>query len=152
MITRRLFLASSALAATSLALPSLAATPGPIFTEQGVAIRGADPVAYFTQSAPVIGSPEFSHNWGDAIWHFTSAAHRDMFAENPEAYAPQYGGNCAWAVAQGYLASTIPEAWQIVDGKLYMNFSRRIQRRWERDIPGHIAQGNENWPGLQAQG
>ena len=70
----------------------------------------------------------------------------DLFAADPEKYAPQYGGYCAWAVSQGYTASTDPEAWKIVDGKLYLNYSKSVQQTWEQDIPGNIAAGDGNWP------
>jgi YHS domain-containing protein len=116
------------------------------FTKDGVAINGTDPVAYFQEGRPVQGSAEFSHQWMNATWHFSSAANRDLFAANPERYAPQYGGFCAWAVAEGYSAPTVPEAWRIVDGKLYLNFDTNIQRRWEGDIPGNIARADQNWP------
>ncbi|MEO1370237.1 MAG: YHS domain-containing (seleno)protein, partial [Acidobacteriota bacterium] len=65
-----------------------------------------------------------------------------------EAYAPQYGGYCAWAVAQGSTAGIDPESWKIVDGKLYLNYSPKIQKRWEADIPGHIEAADKSWPGL----
>ncbi|MEO1590775.1 MAG: YHS domain-containing (seleno)protein [Cyanobacteria bacterium J06632_22] len=116
--------------------------------ENGLAIRGTDPVAYFTEGAAVPGRAEFSYRWGNATWQFSSAAHRDQFAANPEQYAPQYGGFCAWAVSQGYTAPIDPNAWRIVDGRLYLNFSPGVQRRWERNIPGNIAQANVNWPSV----
>ncbi len=122
----------------------------PLFAENGVAIRGADPVAYFTQATYVPGSPEFTHSWGGATWHFANAENRDRFASNPTQYAPQYGGFCAWAVSQGYTAPVDPNAWKIVDGKLYLNYNQGIQRRWERDIPGNITKGDANWPGVAA--
>ena len=112
----------------------------------GLAIRGTDPVAYFTQGSPVAGKPEFAHNWSGATWLFANEEHRDLFAANPEQYAPQYGGFCAWAVSQGYTASIAPQAWKIVDGKLYLNYNKGIQRRWEKDIPGNIKKANSNWP------
>ncbi|MEO0868567.1 MAG: YHS domain-containing (seleno)protein [Cyanobacteria bacterium J06642_11] len=115
-----------------------------------IAIRGTDPVAYFTQGAAVAGRAEFTHTWNNAVWQFASAENRDAFAANPEAYAPQYGGFCAWAVSQGYTASIDPNAWKIVDGKLYLNYSRGVQRTWERDIPGNISRANSNWPGVLA--
>ncbi|MCU0570050.1 MAG: YHS domain-containing protein [Oculatellaceae cyanobacterium Prado106] len=119
----------------------------PIYTDnQGVAIDGTDPVAYFFAQRPVPGNPEFSHTWMNATWHFSSAANRDLFAANPEQYAPQYGGFCAFAVANGYTASTVPEAWSIVDGKLYLNFDLGVRDRWEQDIPGNINKANQNWP------
>ncbi len=142
-----------ALAAPALGLlaprVARAGTP-PIYAEGGVAIDGTDPVAYFRDARPVAGDAAITHDWQGATWRFASAANRDAFAADPAAYAPQYGGYCAWAVAEGYTASTVPEAWRIVDGRLYLNYSRRIQRRWERDIPGHIAAADANWPGVLA--
>jgi YHS domain-containing protein len=114
--------------------------------ENGIAIRGTDPVAYFTEGRPVQGNSNFSHQWMNATWHFASAENRDRFAANPEQYAPQYGGYCAFAVANNYAASTIPEAWSIVDGKLYLNFDLGVRDRWEGAIPDNIAKANQNWP------
>lgn len=152
MLSRRTFLTATAvtLAATPWSTAVMADDIGPIFTRWGTAIRGADPVAYFTQGQPVYGERDITHVWGGATWRFASTENRDLFAADPEAYAPQYGGNCAWAVSQGYTASTIPEAWKIVDGKLYLNYSHSVQGRWETDIPGHIASGDTNWPKIVA--
>jgi hypothetical protein len=145
MLTRRSLLAAPAL----LLLPraAFAATP-PVYAEGGIAIDGTDPTGYFTKAAPVAGDPAVTLDWQGATWRFASAETRAMFEGDPDRYAPQFGGYCAWAVAEGYTAPTVPEAWKIVDGKLYLNFSRRIQRRWERDIPGNIARGEANWPGV----
>lgn len=118
--------------------------------DSGLAIRGTDPVAYFTQGGPVTGSSEFVYTWRNATWQFASAENRDLFVANPEQYAPQYGGFCAWAVSQGYTASIDPNAWRIVDGKLYLNYNRGVQRQWERDIPGNISKANANWPDVLA--
>ena len=112
----------------------------------GTAINGFDPVAYFTEGRPVEGSSAFTHDWNGATWRFANASNRDRFAAHPEAFAPQYGGYCAWAVSQGYTASTDPEAWKIVDEKLYLNYSKSVQAQWEEDVPGNIAKGNANWP------
>ncbi len=121
-----------------------------VFTDAaGIAIRGTDPVAYFTLGEPTPGVAEFSYTWMDATWYFSSAAHRDAFIADPEAYAPQYGGYCAWAVANGYTASIDPAAWRIVDNRLYLNYSPGIQRRWQQNIPSFIEQGNRNWPAAQ---
>lgn len=119
-----------------------------VFAEDGVAIRGADPVAYFTEEAYVPGSDEFTYDWQGATWQFASAENRDKFASDPEQYAPQYGGFCAWAVSQGYTASVDPTAWKVVEGKLYLNYDARIQNRWANDIPGNIAKANANWPAV----
>ncbi|MDX2041149.1 MAG: YHS domain-containing (seleno)protein [Acidobacteriota bacterium] len=115
----------------------------------GTALKGYDPVAYFKESRPVKGRDEFRHDWMGAKWYFASAANRDDFARNPEKFAPQFGGYCAWAVANGYTANIDPEAWRIVDGKLYLNYSKDVQKKWEADIPGFIKKGNENWPKLK---
>lgn len=114
----------------------------------GVAIDGTDPVAYFTEGKPVEGSSEFTHEWNDATWRFASAENRDKFAADPAAFAPQYGGFCAWAVAQGQTASTDPNSWKIVDGKLYLNYNQSVQERWEADVPGFIEQADANWPAI----
>ena len=152
MLHRRQLLAAAAAAlpATLIATrPGWAATP-PIYAEDGIAIDGSDAVAYFTEGRPVAGDPAITHDWNGATWRFSSTANRDAFAADPDAYAPQFGGYCAWAVAEGYIAPTTPEAWTIHDGKLYLNFSRRIRRRWERDIPGNVARGERNWRGVLA--
>lgn len=124
------------------------AADGRIFTRDGLAIGGTDPVAYFTEDRPVTGSPEYRLEWHGATWQFASAEHRDRFEADPEAYAPQYGGWCAWAAAHGDAASTVPEAWKIVDDKLYLNYSRFFQWRWERDISGYIEAADARWPDI----
>ena len=119
--------------------------------EGGVAVRGTDVVAYVTEGRPVAGRAEFTHAWRGADWRFASAANRDRFAADPDRYAPAYGGFCAYAVSEGYTAPIDPAAWRIVDGRLYLNYDRSVQRRWERDIPGRIARADANWPRLAAQ-
>jgi len=130
-----------------LLLPGLAQAK--VFSERGVAVRGTDVVAYFAEGRPVRGQSEHAMEWAGARWLFASAAHLARFAADPAAHAPAYGGFCAWAVANGYTASTDPEAWRIVEGRLYLNYDRTIQRRWERDIAGHIARADANWPRLR---
>ncbi|MEM7178435.1 MAG: YHS domain-containing (seleno)protein [Pseudomonadota bacterium] len=135
------------LAAAPLTATPAAAAEDPVYQSfLGTAIDGTDPVAYFTQGKPVAGSSDFTHDWNGATWRFASAENRDLFAADPLKYAPQYGGYCAWAVSQGYTASTDPDAWSIVDGKLYLNYNQSVQEKWERDIPGYIVAGDENWP------
>lgn len=119
--------------------------------EDGVAVRGTDVVAYVTEGRPVPGSPAFTQVWQGATWRFASAANRDRFAVDPARYAPAYGGFCAYAVSEGYTAPIDPNAWRIVDGRLFLNYDRSVQRRWERDIPGRIARADANWPGLAAR-
>lgn len=115
---------------------------------QGLAVKGYDVVAYFDQNAAVKGSPQFTHSWMGAKWQFASAASRDKFAAAPEKFAPQYGGYCAWAVGHGYTADTDPEAWRIVDGKLYLNYDKGVQKKWDPDREEWIKKGNGNWPKL----
>ena len=98
-------------------------------------------LAYFQQKQPVKGSPQFSFKWMEVTWLFSSAANRDQFATDPQRYAPQYGGYCSYAVSQGHTAPIDPEAWRIVDGKLYINYSKGVQksgRRIRRAIPRRL--------------
>lgn len=113
-----------------------------------LALKGYDPVAYFQQGRSVKGTSLFSYRWMDSTWHFASAESRDLFASDPQKYAPQYGAYCSWAVSRGYTADTDPDAWKIVDGKLYLNYSKSVQRKWETDIPGNIRKADGNWPSL----
>ncbi len=127
------------------------ATPNStVYAENGIAIRGYDPVAYFTAKTPTKGTSAHSIRWQRVTWYFASAKNRELFDEDPQKYAPQYGGYCAWAVAaKGQAYSIDPTAWSVVDDKLYLNYSHDIQNRWEKDIPGFIATGNKKWPKLK---
>jgi YHS domain-containing protein len=139
---------SASLLTLFLAAPALALSPVNKTTFGGMAIDGYDPVAYFTDGKPVEGSKAYSFDWNGATWRFASAAHRDLFAQAPEKYAPQYGGYCAWAVSQGYTADIEPEAWRIEGGRLFLNYSLDVQKKWAADIPGNIVKGDMNWPKL----
>lgn len=144
---RRRFITAATGFGLVAALPGVALARAPqVYAEDGIAIDGTDPLSYFTEATPIAGSPDFTHDWNGATWRFTSAANRDRFAADPTAFAPQYGGYCAYAVSEGSIAPTVPEAWKIVENKLYLNFSPRFQRRWERDIPARIKAGDANWP------
>jgi hypothetical protein len=125
---------------------AVAAQKPEIYADRGGAIRGYDPVAYFTESRPVKGSEQFTHRWKSATWRFSSAENRSRFAAAPEKFAPQYGGYCAYGVAQNYAVSVDPSAWRIVDGKLYLNYSKGVQRDWDKDVPGYIRKADANWP------
>jgi YHS domain-containing protein len=115
------------------------------------AISGYDAVAYFTMGKPVKGDKKFTTSYKGSTWLFANAANRDIFLKDPEKYAPQFGGYCAWAVSQGYTASADPEAWKIVNGKLYLNYDKSIQAKWEKEVPKNIASGDKNWPTLLAK-
>jgi YHS domain-containing protein len=139
--------------AACLALPAtggvapVAAQEGGIYT--GLLSRtgagGHDVVADFREGKPVRGASRFTHEWRGATWRFATVANRDAFAANPEAFAPAYGGHCAWAAAQGYKAKGDPENWRIVDGRLFLNYNADVQRKWEKDIPGFIASADSKW-------
>ena len=131
-----------------LATTAIAGKVDPVYQHGGLAIRGYDAVAYYQQSAPVKGSPQFSYQWQGATWLFASAENRDRFQADPGRYAPQYGGYCAYAVSKGHTASIDPEAWKIVDGKLYLNYSKGVQKKWEQDVPGNIVKADKYWPDL----
>lgn len=130
------------------ALISPAAAKDPVYTGtfSSLAVSGFDPVAYFVEGKPVEGRADLEYEWNGATWRFASEDNLAAFIADPMAYAPQYGGYCAWAVSQGYTASSDPQAWRIVDNKLYLNYSKDVQKRWKGDIPGNIAKADRNWP------
>ena len=123
--------------------------PFAISTAWAAGLAGYDPVSYFAGAAPVKGSIAISAAFRGEQYHFSSIANRDRFAAEPEKYLPQYGGYCAWAVAQGSLAPGDPAVSRVVDGKLYLNVNRSIAERWERDIPGMIRSADANWPKIK---
>ena len=141
---------AAALGAAALAAAPAAAGPA-WYAAAGGAIAGTDPVAYFIEGRPVPGKPGIAHAWMGVTWHFARAANRDAFAADPARYAPQYGGFCAWAVSQGYTAKIDPEAWTIVDGKLYLNYSTSIRSRWSLDRKANIVKADGNWPDLKKE-
>lgn len=125
---------------------SVSAQNSQTFVNNGYAISGYDPVAYFTESKPVKGNKAFSYEWHDAIWLFASKATLDKFENDPEKYAPQYGGYCAYGCSNGYKASTQPDAWTIVDGKLYLNYNTKVKELWQEDREAFIQKADKNWP------
>ena len=104
----------------------------------------------FCHCNSILGSyiSQYEYEWQGATWRFSSAENKRLFASNPEAYAPQYGGYCAKALSEGNVVSTDPNAWKIVDGKLYLNYSPQVQRQWLRDVPGNIAKADSRWPNV----
>ncbi len=114
-----------------------------------IAIKGYDPVAYFKAGKAQQGTTTFAFDWHGMTWYFSSKENRDLFADSPEKYAPQYDGWCAWAMTESRLAVTDPEVWKIVDGKLYLNCSRAAYEKWSRDIPGNIRKADRIWHEMQ---
>ena len=123
----------------------------PVYTKGGAAISGYDPVAYFTLGQPTKGRPEIEFEWNGARWLFSNPEHRDAFKAEPTKYAPQFGGYCAYGLTRGYAAPTAPDAWKIVDGKLYLNYDKEVQKLWEKGLPAIIATGEKNWPAALAK-
>lgn len=115
-------------------------------SEEGLALGGYDAVSYFSDGGPVAGSPAFEYRWNGAVWRFASVDARDRFVANPAAFAPQFGGYCAWAVSQNYIAPGDPKVWRIVDGRLYLNYNLRAKQLWEADLAVAIERGEANWP------
>ena len=135
----------SLIAITTASVLALAGSqPGLNVSRGQLALRGYDAVAYWIHGRPIRGAAEFEHRWNGGLWRFATAANRDTFAKDPSHYAPEFGGYCAWAVSRGYTADGDPNAWRIVDGKLYLNYSKRVQAMWEQDIPGNIAKGRSS--------
>ena len=117
---------------------------------KGIAIKGYDPVAYFTMGKAVKGSNNISFSYEEAIYYFVNQEHRSLFMKNPENYLPQFGGYCAWAVKEGYIAPIDPEAWTIVDDRLFLNYSKSVKRRFVKDLQENIRKAYSNWPALLA--
>lgn len=117
--------------------------------DKGLALRGFDPVSYFTVAKPAPGSAEFTAVHDGATYQFASAANRDAFQKEPAKYAPQYGGFCAFAAAVNKKFDADPNVWKIVDGKLYVNFSADVAAKWNADVPGFIQKANANWSAIK---
>jgi len=147
---RSILLGLTILATAAVAAPSARAQKAEIFTGivKGKAAGGYDVVAYFTEGRPVQGSPRFTIQWKGAAWDFASAENLEKFRSNPEAYAPQYGGHCAYGLANGYLVKGDPQQWRIVNGRLFLNYSADVQRRWVKDIPGFVQASDRRWPDI----
>ena len=129
-----------------LFLIALPAPAGDYHEKNGAALAGYDPVAYFTEGKPLQGSAAFTHVHKGSTFRFATAANRNAFAAEPERYAPQYGGYCAYGTTRGYKAAIDPASFSIVDGKLYLNYNRKVQETWAADAQRNIAVADEKWP------
>jgi YHS domain-containing protein len=141
---------SIALAAAMVPLAAQSAGPTNV-DARGVAIRGHDAVAYFVDGKAVAGQSERSVTVGSVTYWFSSDENQRLFKSDPSKYQPQYGGYCAYGVAQGVKPDIDPAAFSIVDGKLYLNLSHAVQKRWQADIPGFVDRANQNWTSLRGQ-
>jgi YHS domain-containing protein len=122
-----------------------------VFSTPDGAIRGYDPVAYFTENKPVKGHSQFKTEWKGHTWYFSSQKNQTVFAASPESYAPQYGGFCAFSMSRGYKAASDPFAYNIVDGKLYLTYSRSIQDDWNKQRQHHIQRADQNWSSVKSK-
>lgn len=136
---------------TFLTLSAAPAAAEKVFVRDGFGVSGYDPVAYFTDGVPTRGSDQFIAEHASVTYKFASAEHRDLFLAEPDKYLPQYGGHCAYAAAKGALASTDPEAFTVLNGKLYLNFSQDIRRRWQPRATEFIKTADANWPSIGAE-
>lgn len=152
-LRRRILLA---IGAAAMLVGSVASAAPPVNTLKGgllggrtdTAILGYDTVAYFTDGKPVKGQDMYAHEWMGAKWKFSSQAHLDLFKANPEKYAPQYGGYCAYGVSQDHLVSIEPDKFKVEGGKLYLNYDADVQATWLKDPAGYIRQADAKFPAL----
>ena len=138
---KALFFSSMVMLLVVLSTPAL----GKDYTHSTPGINGYDPVAYFTDGKPMKGSGYHMADFEGVTYAFASEEHKDMFKANPEKYIPAYGGFCAYGVTVGKKFVVDPEAWKIVDKKLYLNLDRDIQKKWLKDVPGYIKKADTNW-------
>lgn len=144
-------LVSAAFVSAGLATSALAAGVEINATSTGLAMRGYDPVAYFTEGAPTRGDISITAVHEDATYRFASEEHKDLFVANPGAYLPAYGGYCAFGTAMGVKVDGDPSHWRIVDDTLYLNLSAGVQERWVADIPGFISQADDKWTTIASE-
>ena len=142
----------TALSIALLSGVSLFAQKSATFIHSGKAIRGYDPVAYFTEGKPANGDDKLVYKWNNADWYFSSQTNLDLFKANPEKYAPQYGGYCAFGLSNGYKAPTDADAWTIENGKLYLNYNLQVREDWNKERKQRIEKADANWPHVKDKG
>ena len=130
---------------------TLNAQKSEVFATDDGAIRGYDPVAYFTDNKPMKGKPEHKLEWNGQPWYFSSEKNLTVFKASPESFTPQYGGYCAFGMSRGYKATTDPHAWTISEGKLYLNYSRSVQDDWNKQRQHFIQKADQNWPTVKSK-
>lgn len=133
----------------SLSILELKAQKPQVFETDGKAVHGYDAVAYFSEDGPVKGYDSLSVQWNNSSWLFSTRANMNMFTKNPEQYAPQYGGYCAYGTAGGYKAPTQADTWAVVNGKLYFNYNKKVKEMWDKNQPVLIEKANINWVAIK---
>ena len=134
---------------TLFVVAKLAGQKSPVFEINGKAIRGYDVVAYYVKGEAVLGADNLNLKWNNSTWYFSTKANLELFKAAPEKYAPQYGGYCAYGTADGHKAPTQPDAWTIVNGKLYLNYNTKVKGLWIKDSEGYIKKADIKWPSLK---
>jgi YHS domain-containing protein len=114
----------------------------------GVAIQGYDPVAFFTDQKPVKGKADFASRQDGATYLFSSKENKELFEKEPAKYEPVFGGYCAYGVSRNKLVEIDVDAFQIVDGRLLLQYSEGVRNDFNKDTQGNLAKANANWPGL----
>lgn len=148
MVSLRVFVAGCVAVA---AFAGAHAAPQKVFVDgNGVAVKGYDVIAYFNKEV-TLGTPGFEVEYLGATWYFETQANADKFQGDPERYAPQFGGFCAYGVAQGYLVATDPHAWSVVKGKLYLNYNPATRTRWLGNVDEYLTSAKKHWPRLSAK-
>ena len=145
------FIMAMTLLVVSFGQQAFAADPDIYEHKKKGAVDGADVVAYFSLEPGddyVKGKKEFSHEYMGATWYFSTAENRDLFAANPEKYAPQYGGYCAFAVSHGFTKPISPKYWHVIDDKLYLNYNFFADRKWRKDREASIVRADGHWPNV----
>lgn len=133
----------------TLALPLAAQTKTLLnLDKSGVALQGYDPVAFFTEGKPVKGRPEFPARHQGGLYYFASKEHRDLFEAAPAKYEPSFGGYCAYGVSRNKLAEIDVNAFQIVGGRLLLQYSKGVRDSFNQDTSGNLTKANANWPAL----
>jgi YHS domain-containing protein len=146
IIMKRILLVAGFALFTSIAV---LAQKSSVFIADGAAIHGYDVVAYFTNKKAVKGDSLLSYSLNGVNWYFANQANLEAFKSNPEKFAPQYGGYCAYGMSAGHKAPTDPQAWMIVDGKLYFNYNKNVQQIWIKKQGELIQTADKNWPAVK---
>ena len=135
-----------------LLLSSLSFAADPVYTGlfSHKALGGYDSVAYFSLGKAVKGLAQFNYRYQGAIWYFSNDRHLALFSQNPQQYAPQYGGYCAYAIANNEIVSSDPQQWSIINDKLYLNYDAEVQQLWLQQQDKYIHQADRNWPHIIA--
>ena len=119
---------------------------GDVNSTNGIAIKGYDPVAYFRLDKAIPGNSSLTTHWKDTTWQFSAPEHQSLFEENPEKYAPQFGGYCATAISIGMTADVDPNSWHIENGELYLFFNDEAKHDYIAGINnGIIQQSEQKW-------